>query len=161
MDGQTVVRSFNANGLDGHMGELAQNEPDAGHGIVYLAIGAAGAFGEDDDAPTVLDCAQHLDDTGGVRAGLVHRNGIAVRQSLLETGGIKEGFAGQEVYLVAVKGTYKGRIQEALVVGHDDAGAFLDEFFLTYDFVVEEGFEEAVGCAADDEIEQGAVHIEF
>ena len=153
MYGQAVIGTFDAYRLYRHGGEFAQDEADAGHGVVNLSIRAAGTFGEDDDTATVLDGTQHLDDAGGVGARLVYGNSVAVRQRLLEAGGIKERFAGQEEYLVAVERAYQGRVKEALVIGYNDAGAFFDEFFPPDNLQVEKGVEEATGSPADDEVE--------
>ena len=68
-----------------------------------------------------------------------------MRQSLLQARSIEQGLAGQEEDFVAVQGAYQGRVEEALVVGHDDGGAVFNELLAADDLVVEQGAEEAAG----------------
>ena len=146
---QAVIGTLNTNRLHRHTGKTTENKSDTGHCFVDLAIFAARTFGEYDDAFTLSHKAKNLQNATRIRALLVNRNNVAVRQRKVHDRVVQKCFSSQVEYLSLKKLANHGRVKEALVISHINAGTVLNEFFAVDYLYIKKGLGHCFGQCND------------
>ena len=142
--GEGFVGSEDAHGEDGDFC-FGDDEPGAWLAALEIAIGGAGAFGEDDDAFPFFEETDDGFESGEACAVLVDGDDVEFGEEPACEGVGVEGFAGEVVDGVVEGSADEGRVEVADVIGADEGGAVFDEVFPSGDLEIERGAADGLG----------------
>lgn len=142
--GEGFVGTEDAHGEDGDFG-FGDDEPSAWLAALEMAVGGAGAFGEDDDAFPFFEETDDGFEAGEACAVLVDGDDVEFGEEPACEGVGVEGFAGEVVDGVVEGSADEGRVEVADVIGADEGWAVFDEVFPAGDLEIERGAADGLG----------------